>query len=185
MTDTVKPATGAAKADTADAPDALAVDPGPVLVHGCPTSESRGQSVVHVPRDRYLEVLRAFVADGYTMCVDLCAVDYLTHPGRPLPDGVTAERFEIVLNLLSIATGNRVRVRAQVPADDATLPSAFDVWPGTEAMEREAYDMFGIAFTGHPDLSRILMPEDWDGHPLRKDYDIGRIPVQFKGTGER
>ena len=112
MTDTVKPATGAAKADTADAPDAVAVDPGSVLVHGCPTSESRGQSVVHVSRDRYLEVLRAFVADGYTMCVDLCAVDYLTHPGRPLPVGVTAERFEIVLNLLSIATGNRVRVRA-------------------------------------------------------------------------
>ena len=193
MTDTVKPATGATTADTVPAtatagaaPDAtVTVATGPVRVHGCPTSESRGQSVVHVPRERYVDVLRALVADGYTMCADLCAVDYLTHPGRPLPDGVTAERFEVVLNLLSIATGARLRVRAQVPVDDATLPSAFDVWPGTEAMEREAFDMFGITFTGHPDLSRILMPEDWDGHPLRKDYEIGRIPVQFKSTGER
>jgi NADH-quinone oxidoreductase subunit C len=73
-------------------------------------------------------------------------------------------------------------VRVAVPESDATLPSAFDLYPGTEAMEREVYDMFGIAFTGHPDLSRILMPEDWVGHPLRKDYAIGRIPVQFKGS---
>jgi NADH-quinone oxidoreductase subunit C len=66
-----------------------------------------------------------------------------------------------------------------VPADDPTVASLFDLYPGTEAMEREVYDMFGIAFAGHPDLTRILMPEDWDGHPLRKDYDQGRIPVQF------
>ena len=60
-----------------------------------------------------------------------------------------------------------------------TIPTLFDMYPGTEAMEREVYDMFGIVFTDHPDLTRILMPEDWDGHPLRKDYDQGRIPVQF------
>jgi NADH-quinone oxidoreductase subunit C len=178
VSDTVKPDAGSADADPAVAPEA------PTL-HGCPISDSRGQAVVHVPRDRYLDVLRALVADGYTMCADLCAVDYLTHPGRPLPDGVTAERFEVVLNLLSISSGARLRVRTQVPVGDATLASAFDLWPGVEAMEREAYDMFGITFAGHPDLSRILMPEDWDGHPLRKDYEVGKIPVQFKTTGER
>jgi NADH-quinone oxidoreductase subunit C len=62
------------------------------------------------------------------------------------------------------------------------VPSLFDVHPGTEAHERETFDMFGIVFTGHPDPTRILMPEDWDGHPLRKDYDQGSIPVQFKGA---
>jgi len=66
-----------------------------------------------------------------------------------------------------------------VPESDPTLPSLFSLWPGTEAPERETYDMFGIGFTGHPDLTRILMPEDWVGHPLRKDYDVGAIPIQF------
>jgi len=75
-----------------------------------------------------------------------------------------------------------VRVRVQVPADEPWAPSLFELHPGTEAMEREAYDMFGIVFRGHPDLSRILMPDDWEGHPLRKDYGVGRIPVQFKGA---
>ncbi len=156
--------------------------PAPVeapTVHGCPLTESRGQAVVHVPRGDYIRVMRALVADGYTMCVDLTAVDYLVGPTRELPHGVVGERFEVVLNLLSIEHRRRLRIRVQVPADDATLPTAFDLWPGTEAMEREVFDMFGIAFDGHPDLNRILMPEDWDGHPLRKDYAVGRIPVQF------
>jgi NADH-quinone oxidoreductase subunit C len=74
-----------------------------------------------------------------------------------------------------------VRVRLQVPGDDPVAPSLFDVHPGTEAPEREVFDLYGIRFDGHPDLTRILMPEDWDGHPLRKDYAIGAIPVQFKG----
>ena len=95
---------------------------------------------------------------------------------------MVAERFEVVVNLLSLSQVRRVRVRVQVPADDAVVPTLFDLYPGTEAMEREAYDLFGIVFDGHPDMTRILMPEDWEGHPLRKDYGVGRVPVQFKGA---
>jgi NADH-quinone oxidoreductase subunit C len=86
------------------------------------------------------------------------------------------------VNLLSLEKRARVRLRVQVPESDATVPSLFDLHPGTEAHERETFDMFGISFDGHPDMTRILMPEDWDGHPLRKDYGIGAIPVQFKGA---
>lgn len=152
------------------------------MLHDCPVGDSRGQSVVFVPRDRYLVVIKKLVDEGFTMCVDLTAVDFLTHPGRHLPEGVVAERFEVVLNLLSMERRERLRVRVQVPESDPKLDSAFDMYPGTEAMEREVYDMFGIEFAGHPDLTRILMPEDWDGHPLRKDFAQGRIPVQFKGA---
>ena len=98
------------------------------------------------------------------------------------PDGVTPERFEVVVNLLSTERRERMRLRVQVPEHDPSLPSIYRLHPGTEAPEREAYDMFGIVFTDHPDLSRILMPDDWEGHPLRKDFGIGHIPVQFKGA---
>lgn len=153
-----------------------------VELHGCPVVDSLGQIVVHVPREAYLGVVKALADDGYTMCVDLTAVDYLERPARALPDGIAAERFEVVVNLLDMRGRRRLRLRVQVPADDAVLPTLFDLHPGTEAMEREVFDMFGVAFTEHPDLTRILMPEDWIGHPLRKDYDVGRIPVQFKGA---
>jgi NADH-quinone oxidoreductase subunit C len=109
-------------------------------------------------------------------------VDYLAMPGRTPGAGVTPGRFEVVVNLLSIQRRERLRVRVQVPESDPVIPSLFDVHPGAEAHERETFDMFGIVFDGHPDLTRILMPEDWQGHPLRKDYDPGRIPVQFKGA---
>ena len=153
----------------------------PALVHGVPASLSRGQLVVHPDRSTYLDVVRALRDDGYRMCVDLCAVDYLRHRTRSLPPEVAPERFEVVVNLLSPEPPRRIRIRLQVPEDDPRAPSLFDLYPGTEAMEREAYDMVGIVFEGHPDMSRILMPDDWEGHPLRKDYGIGRIPVQFKG----
>ncbi|HZN16412.1 MAG TPA: NADH-quinone oxidoreductase subunit C [Acidimicrobiales bacterium] len=140
--------------------------------------------VVHVGRDEYISKITGYRDDGYVMCADLCAVDYLTHPGRRLPDGVEAQRFEVVVNLLSFDPPRRVRIRTQVPADDPTVPSLFDLYPGTEAMEREAFDLMGIVFSDHPDLTRILMPEDWEGHPLRKDYSVGRIPVQFKAPAD-
>jgi NADH-quinone oxidoreductase subunit C len=148
--------------------------------HGWPVVDSHGQTVVHVSRDGYLDLLSALKADGFDMCVDVCGVDYLAHMNRDVPAPVTAERFEVVVNLASIDTRERIRVRGQVPEGDEVIATLFHLWPGTEASEREVYDMFGIIFDGHPDLTRILMPEDWEGYPLRKDYAVGRIPVQFK-----
>jgi NADH-quinone oxidoreductase subunit C len=152
----------------------------PALIHGAPSSLSRDQLVVHVDRQKYLEIVTALRDDGYAFCSDLTAIDYLLAIDRPMPAAVAPERFEVVVNLLHMQEGKRVRVRAQVPEREPTLPTLFGLFPGTEAMEREVYDMFGIVFEGHPDLTRILMPDDWEGHPLRKDYPIGRIPVQFK-----
>lgn len=149
-------------------------------VYGVPVSSSRGQPVLHADQSSYEVLIGALRDDGFHSVVDVTAVDYLAHPARQLPAGVRAERFEVVVNLISYSRRQRVRVRVQVAESDPTLPSLFRVYPGTEAMEREVYDMFGIVFTGHPDLSRILMPEDWEGHPLRKDYSVGRVPVQFK-----
>ena len=147
--------------------------------YGCPVTDSRGQAVIHPTRENYIATLKTLVDDTFVLCSDLTAVDYSTYASRI---GRPAERFEVVLNLISLERRERIRVRVAVPDADPSLPSAFDLYPGTEAMEREAFDMFGIVFSGHPDLSRILMPEDWEGHPLRKDYAIGRIPVQFKGS---
>jgi NADH-quinone oxidoreductase subunit C len=153
-----------------------------VSVHGCLAGESLGQLVVHPSREQYVELIKALADDGYAMCIDLTAVDYLGFMQRPLPAAIVAERFEVVVNLLDLTHRRRVRLRVQVPESDTTIASLFDIHPGTEAMEREVFDMFGITFDEHPDPSRILMPEDWIGHPLRKDYDVGEIPVQFKGA---
>jgi NADH-quinone oxidoreductase subunit C len=162
--------------------DEAAAAPEPETRHGVPVSWSRGEQVLHPTREQLIEVASALQGEGYSMCVDVTAVDYLTNTRRVLPDGVTPERFEVVVNLLSLERRDRVRLRVQVPDDDPTVPSLFDLWPGSEAMEREVFDLMGIRFAGHPDLSRILMPDDWEGHPLRKDYAVGRIPVQFKGA---
>jgi NADH-quinone oxidoreductase subunit C len=162
-------------------PDEAVPTPEPATMHGCPVSDSRGQTVLHPDRQQYVAVIRALLDEGYEMCVDLTATDYLLMPNRAMPDGVVAERFEVVVNLLSLTARQRIRLRVQVPGDDPSIDSLFDLHPGTEAMEREVFDMFGITFTNHPDLTRILMPEDWEGHPLRKDYDVGAIPVQFSG----
>ncbi len=87
----------------------------------------------------------------------------------------------MVVDLLSLSLHRRLRVRVQVPEADPPLATMFDLWPGTEAMEREVFDLMGIRFDRHPDLTRILMPEDWEGHPLRKDYAVGRIPGAVQG----
>jgi NADH-quinone oxidoreductase subunit C len=146
-----------------------------------PSAEAAdGQVVLYPARARYHDVVAAHQDTGFELLSDLTAVDYLTHPGRRLPAGVTPERFELAVVLLSVSRRQRVRLRVQVPEADPVVRSVWDLYRGAEALEREAYDMFGIWFTGHPDLTRILMPEDWEGHPLRKDFGVGRVPVQFK-----
>jgi NADH-quinone oxidoreductase subunit C len=167
--------------DTATQADVPAAPP--ETRYGARVTYSRGQTVLHPVRGEYVKVITAIKKDGFETCADLCAVDYLgSATQRLLPDTVAAERFEVVVNVLSLSKRERLRVRVQVPAADPTVASLYDLYPGTEAMEREAYDLLGINFTGHPDLSRILMPDEWVGHPLRKDESVGRIPVQFKGA---
>ncbi len=130
-----------------------------------------------------VDVVRRLRDEGYWACLDLVGVDYLGYAAdRHLPIGVNPERFEVVAMFISHTDRSRVRVRVQVPAEDPTVPSLVQLHPGAEYPEREAYDMFGIVFDGHPDPSRILMPDEWEGHPLRKDHAVGRIPVQFKGA---
>jgi len=175
--------TTAEDAAPADAPDDA---PEIELVHGAAVTAVGGQRVLHPSREQLPDVVRSLRDDdGFNMCLDVTAVDYVHYDApRPLPEGVDPERFEVVVTLISHQARERVRLRVQVPGADPTVPSLFDVHPGTEALEREVYDLFGITFDGHPDLTRILMPEDWVGHPLRKDEAIGRIPVQFKGTAD-
>ena len=169
-------------ADQGEATESEETAPEPEMLHDAPVTWSCGQQVLHPSRDQLVDLVRTLRDDdGYVMCLDLCGVDYLTYGAdRGLPDGVKPERFEVVVTLISHETAQRVRLRVQVPESDPVVPSLFEVHPGTEANERETFDLFGIRFDGHPDLSRILMPEDWEGHPLRKDYGMGRIPVQFK-----
>lgn len=134
-------------------------------------SETDGD-VAHVPAADVPAFAAALLAVGYDVFVDLCGVDYL----RRKP------RYEVVINLLSYTRRRRMRIRVGVDGADPQMPSISSVFPGANYYERETYDLFGIAFTGHPDLTRILLPDDWEGHPLRKDYSVGSVPVQFKGA---
>lgn len=167
----------------APTPDVAVVSegaPAPEELHGAPMTHFRGQRVVHPTADQLLGLVRTLRDEGWLQCLDVCGVDYLAHRRTDLPPGIEPERFEVVVTLISHHAHERLRLRVQVPEPDPVVPSLFEIHPGTEAMEREVFDLFGIRFQGHPDLTRILMPEDWHGHPLRKDYGVGRIPVQFK-----
>jgi NADH-quinone oxidoreductase subunit C len=153
--------------------------------YGVPVTDSLGQEVLHPTREQYRGLVETLRGEGSRVCLDITAVDYLAHPHREVAPGVAAERFELVVSFLSHEHKARTRLRIQVPEADSTVASIVDLHPGADALEREVFDMFGITFEGHPDLTRILMPEDWDGHPLRKDYAVGAIPVQFKGGGRQ
>ena len=134
---------------------------------------SAGDDVLRVPASDLAALASAARAAGFEMCSDVTAVDY---------SGIRRVRFELVINLLSLRHNRRIRILVPVPADEPTVPSLTPVYPGANFLEREVYDMFGIGFAGHPDLTRILMPDDWEGHPLRRDYSVGAVPVQFKAA---
>jgi NADH-quinone oxidoreductase subunit C len=130
-----------------------------------PSDAARGEAVVVVPRDALPDALGKLRDDPETrleQLSDLTAVDYL---GR-------TPRFEVVYQLYSIALNHRLRVKVPVPEDDPVVPTATGVWKSAIWAERETFDMFGIRFVGHPDLRRILMYPEFEGHPLRKDYPL-------------
>jgi NADH-quinone oxidoreductase subunit C len=144
--------------------------------------ESHGQAVVYVDRSVMADVaLLLRDEEQFTMLIDTVVVDHLLDGSRVSVDGVVPERFEVVVNYLSHARNRRIRIVCEVPAADPTVPSLTPIYPGANFPERESYDLFGITFEGHPDLTRILMPDDWHGHPLRKDDAAARVPVTFKG----
>jgi NADH-quinone oxidoreductase subunit C len=116
------------------------------------------------------ERARSLRSDGWLLA-DLCGLDRL-HLGFD-------ERFGVVVHLVNHETKERQRVHVSATGEPPTVPSVTDVWPGSNFFEREAYDLFGINFEGHPNLDRILMPDDWVGHPLRKDYGVGKVPVDW------
>ncbi len=129
-------------------------------------AEFRDQVSVIVKRDQIIRILRYLHDDpllSFDHLQDLTAADYLNKK---------EVRFEVVYNLYSIKYRNRIRIRAQVPDIDPKIHSVVPIWAGANWHERECYDMFGIVFEGHPDMRRILMPEDWEGYPLRKDYPL-------------
>ncbi len=156
------------------------------MAYGVAVTESRGARVLHPSADELIATVEALKADGFMQLLDVIGVDYLTHGNRSdLPVTISPQRFEVVYLFRAHVKHEMIRVRVQVDANEPVVPTLFDLFPGAETPERETFDMFGITFDGHPDLCRILMPEDWDGYPLRKDYGIGRIPVQFKGAPTR
>ena len=129
--------------------------------------------VQQIEVNEYHNHIKSLLEEGYEMMKDLTAVDWFRKK---------EPRFEVVINLLSLSKNLRKTIKVQVPDENLTIPSITDIYPGANFYEREVFDMFGIIFENHPQLTRILMPDDWIGHPLRKDYGSGRIPVQFKNA---
>jgi NADH-quinone oxidoreductase subunit C len=136
----------------------------------------RGELTLHVHREGLPSVLRALRDEPglrFELCLGVSGVNY--------PDDSGAE-LHAVYHLLSIThASRRLRVEVTCPDDDPHIPSAVPIYPAVDWHERETWDMFGIIFDGHPALTRILMPDDWPGHPQRKDYPLGGIPVEYKG----
>ncbi len=138
---------------------------------GFSTSEFRDNRRIVVASERLYKALETLKKSGFDMLVDVTAVDYLHYPDAK-------DRFGLIYALLNTMSGERLIVKTFLNEPDLTVPSAFPLWRGADWMEREVYDMYGIRFEGHPDLRRILMPEEFTAFPLRKDYPL-------RGRGER
>jgi NADH-quinone oxidoreductase subunit C len=132
------------------------------------------QDVVAVDRGDVVPFVTAARDAGFETFIDICAVDHFTREPR----------FDVVINLLSMRLAKRLRVVVGLPNDDPVMPSLTGVYAGANFYEREAWDLMGVRFTGHPDLTRLLLPDEWVGHPLRKDQGVGSVPVQFKGANQ-
>ncbi|WP_330255342.1 NADH-quinone oxidoreductase subunit C [Nocardia sp. NBC_00565] len=136
----------------------------------------RGDLTLHVRREHLVTVakaLRDHAALRFELCLGVNGVHYPEDADREL---------HAVYHLMSITHNRRLRVEVSAPDADPHIPSLFSVYPTTDWHERETYDFFGILFDGHPSLTRIAMPDDWRGHPQRKDYPLGGIPVEYKGA---
>tara|TARA_A200000113_G_scaffold134776_1_gene121231 strand:- start:688 stop:1101 length:414 start_codon:yes stop_codon:yes gene_type:complete len=129
--------------------------------------------IVNTTVEEYKKLVESLHSENYEMMVDLTVVDWFRKK---------EPRFEVVVQFLSISKNQRKTIKVFVDDEDLSIPSITDIYPSANFYEREAFDMFGINFLEHPDLTRILMPDDWNGHPLRKNYGSGRIPVQFKNA---
>jgi NADH-quinone oxidoreductase subunit C len=135
----------------------------------------RGEITLHVQPARVADVAKVMRDDvnlRFELLSNLSGVDY---PAQ-------AERLHVVYNLTSMTYRRRVRLEVAVSTEDPHVASVCDVYPTADFHERECWDMFGVVFDGHPGLTRILMPDDWDGHPQRKDYPLGGVPVEYKGA---
>ena len=136
------------------------------------TEQFRDNVRVIVPAERVYSVLEALKdAAGFDMLVDVTAVDYLEYPDA-------TDRYAVIYCLLNTESAERIIVKTHLNDPELTLPSVYGLWRGADWMEREVYDMYGVTFEGHPDLRRILMPEEFTAYPLRKDYPL-------RGRGER
>ena len=128
---------------------------------------------IYTTAEEYKKLVESLHSENYEMMVDLTVVDWFRKK---------EPRFEVVVQFLSISKNQRKTIKVFVDDEELSIPSITDIYPSANFYEREAFDMFGINFLEHPDLTRILMPDDWNGHPLRKNYGSGRIPVQFKNA---
>jgi NADH-quinone oxidoreductase subunit C len=144
---------------------------------GARRGEFKGMVSYTVERGRLIDALSELKSAGFEMISDIMGIDWLTYPGHPSPK-TGSERFTVVYNLYQPAGAVRLFIRVEV-ADGSGLPTATGLWRAANFMEREVFDMFGIEFDGHPEMRKLLTPEDLDGHPHRKDFPIGETPTLF------